>query len=35
MIKTREDLRFYLQEDAKANRMDVCSLLKLASKNAV
>ena len=27
MIKTREDLKFYLQEDAKANRMDVCSLL--------
>lgn len=28
MIKTREDLKFYLQEDAKANRMDVGSLLK-------
>ena len=28
MIRTREDLKFYLQEDAKANRMDVCSLLK-------
>ena len=28
MIKTREDLKFYLQEDAKANRMDGCSLLK-------
>ena len=27
MIKTREDLKFYLQEDAKANRMDVGSLL--------
>ena len=28
MIKTREDLKFYLQEDAKANRMEGCSLLK-------
>lgn len=28
MIKTKEDLNFYLQEDAKANRMDGCSLLK-------
>ena len=28
MIKTRKDLRFFLQEDAKANRMEGCSLLK-------
>ena len=28
MIKTRKDLKFYLQEDAKANRMEGCSLLK-------
>ena len=28
MIKTRKDLKFFLQEDAKANRMEGCSLLK-------
>lgn len=28
MIKTRKDLIFYLKEDAKANRMDGCSILK-------
>ena len=28
MIKTRKDLKFYLQEDAKANRMEGCQLLK-------
>lgn len=28
MIKTKQDLKFYLQEDAKANRMDGCSYLK-------
>lgn len=28
MIRTIEDLNFYLREDAKANRMDGCSVLK-------
>lgn len=28
MIRTKEDLKFYLLEDAKANRMDRCSMLK-------
>ena len=28
MIKTKEDLKFYLKEDAKANRIDNKSLLK-------
>lgn len=28
MIKTKEDLKFFLQEDAKANRMDGCSIFK-------
>ena len=28
MIKTRKDLKFFLQEDAKVNRMEGCSLLK-------
>lgn len=28
MIRTIEDLKFYLQEDAKANRMYECSILK-------
>ncbi len=28
MITTKTDLKFYLQEDAKANRMDKCSMLK-------
>ena len=28
MIKTRKDLKFYLLEDAKANRMEGCSFLK-------
>lgn len=28
MITTKTDLKFYLQEDAKANRMDGCSPLK-------
>lgn len=28
MIKNKKDLKFYLQEDAKANRMEGCSLLK-------
>lgn len=28
MIKTKEDLKFYLQEDAKANRMRGCSIFK-------
>lgn len=28
MIKTRKDLKFYLLEDAKANRMEGCSILK-------
>ena len=28
MIKTKNDLQFYLKEDAKANRIDKCSTLK-------
>lgn len=28
MIQTRQDLKFYLEQDAKANRMDECSLIK-------
>lgn len=28
MIRTKEDLKFYLQEDAKANRMEGCSIIK-------
>lgn len=28
MIKSKEDLRFFLQEDAKANRMNDCSIFK-------
>lgn len=28
MIKTRKDLKFFLYEDAKANRMDKCSIFK-------